>query len=436
MKKNILILLQHILKTLARATIARYRPGIVGITGSVGKTSAKEAIRAVLTNDRTIQASSKGFNNEIGLPLAVLGDWTLTEGLLFWPKVIAQSAMRLFMARQYPEIIVLEYGVDHPGDMRRLLSIVEPHVGVFTGMGEIPVHVEFFTNSEGVLKEKAKLISQLPATGFAILNADDAHVMSVCHHTNAHVITYGFSGGADLRITNLTERFTDTEIGIAFKFSYGGSVVPLRIPGVVGKTHAYAAAAGAAVGVAFGMHLVKIVEALSGYKAVPGRLSVIPGIKGSLIIDDTYNASPLAMQEAIETLGRVRGKRKIAVLGDMLELGSYTEATHEEVGKRVATVADILITIGDKAKFIDEAARRARMGSSSRTHFRTVKEAGVFLQTLLSNGDVILIKASQGVRLERIVLEVMADPAKAEELLVRQTPSWRKKPGLYDEPVL
>lgn len=436
MKKGIVIVLGSILKLLARATIARYKPGIVGITGSVGKTSAKEAIRAVLASDRAILSSPKSFNNELGLPLAVLGDWKLTEGLLFWPKVIIYSLIQLIVKSTYPEIIVLEYGIDHPGDMRRLLNIVEPHVGVFTGMGDVPVHVEFFSSPKGVLKEKTKLISQLPSTGFAILNADDPHVMSTRDHTNAHVVTYGFSSDADLRITNFSEKVNDTEGGISCKFLYGGNSVPVRIPNVVGKTHAYAAAAGAAVGITFGLHLVKIVEALSTYKAPPGRLSLLSGIKGSHIIDDTYNASPIAMHEAIDTLERIGGKRKIAVLGDMLELGSYTEDSHEKVGKRVAAVADILITVGVKAKFIDEAARRARMGASSLSHFRTIKEAGAFLQSLLMKGDVVLVKASQGVRLENVVLEVMAEPSRAEELLVRQTPVWRAKAGLYDSPVL
>jgi UDP-N-acetylmuramyl pentapeptide synthase len=204
------------------------------------------------------------------------------------------------------------------------------------------------------------------------------------------------------------------------------------LSGVFGKTQSYAAAAAALAGLIFGMNLVKISEALTHYRAPAGRLRIIPGIKGSTIIDDTYNSSPTACHEALDVLRRLKAKRKIAVLGDMLELGRYTMAAHHEVGRLAAKVVDLLITVGLRAKFIAEGAIEAGMAKKSVVSFQSVREAGLFLQEKIRENDLILVKGSQGVRMERIVLEVMAEPQNAAELLVRQSPAWQKIKGLYD----
>lgn len=432
MKQIAVRALQSVFKFLARIAIQRYRPGIIGITGSVGKTSTKEAVRAVLHAERVVRASSKSFNNELGLPLAVLGDWDSTEGVSFWVRAFFQALGSVVWNRKFPDIIILEYGVDRPGDMHYLLSVAEPHVGIFTGMGSIPVHVAFFKNPEAIVREKAKLITRLPSTGFAVLNADDEVVFKTKESTHAHVVSYGFSSEANVRIMNFIERHSDSRAGISFKLSYAGSTVPVQIPMVTGKTHAYAAAAGAAVGLAFGMNLVKIAEALNLYRPAPGRLTIIPGIRGSILIDDTYNASPVAMQEALAALESFIKQRKIAVLGDMLELGAYSIEAHETVGKHAASVVDFLVTIGSAGNLIADAAKKAGMKTEAVIHCKTVAEAGALLQNKIQKSDVILFKASQGVRLEQAVLELMAEPQRAAELLVRQSPVWRAKPGLYD----
>lgn len=433
MKQIVLSVIQKTLKLLARLTIKRYNPGIIGVTGNAGKTSAKEAIGTVLSRERVVRASSKNFNNELGLPLSILGDWKETGGALFWLKAIVSSALHLAVAdRMYPEVLVLEYGVDRVGDMKYLLGIAKPHIGVFTAMGEVPVHVEFFAGPEGILKEKAKLIQSLPATGFAILNADDERVMSMRELARANVITFGFSENADMRISNFQNYVDEDNGGVKFKLVYGGSTVPVMIDGCLGKTPAYASAIASVVGLIFGMNLVKTAEALAAYRAPNGRERVLKGVKHSLIIDDTYNASPLAMREALYTLGTLRAKRKIAVLGDMLELGKYTLSAHEEVGKLVADSADLLFTVGTRAKIIAEGAAKAGLSKKKIFSFVNIYEAGMQLQQKVQKGDVLLVKGSQGVRMERIVKEVMAEPLRAAELLVRQSKAWRKKQGLYD----
>lgn len=433
MKKFLLSILKNVLKKLAELTLKRYKPGIIGVTGNVGKTSTKEAIGTVLKSTRRVRASSKNFNNELGLPLSILGDWQKTEGVLFWLKVIFVSIFNLiFKNKSYPEVIVLEYGVDRAGDMKYLLDVARPHIGVFTAIGDVPVHIEFFSGPDAILREKSKLISQLPTTGFAILNADDERVISTRELTRANVITFGFLNGADMRISNFSNYCDDENAGVTFKLTYGGSIVPVRIDGVLGRAPAYAAAAAAIVGLTFGMNLVKIAEALFEYKSPAGRQKVIKGIKHSLVIDDTYNASPLAVEEALETLKSLKAKRRIAVLGDMLELGKFTLEVHESMGKLVADGIDLLFTVGTRGKIIAESAIKSGLSNKKVFSFNNIYEAGMQIQQKIQKGDLILIKGSQGVRMEKIVKEIMAEPGKARELLVRQNKAWLRKNGLYD----
>lgn len=435
MRAQLAKILQWTLRFLARRTLVRYRPIVVGVTGSVGKTSTKEALRAVLSASRRVRASPHSFNNEIGLPLAVLGDWDETGGIFFWLRVIGRGVINLLRRNPgYPEMLILEYGVEHPGDMRYLLSIARPDIGVFTAMAEIPVHVEFFSDPEAVFREKARMIRELPASGTAVLNADDPMVSEAKESMRARVTTFGFSPEANVMISGLAERFENGKGGISFKLAYDGSFVPVRVSGMLGKASAYAAAAAAAVGLALGMNLIEIAEAFSGkYEPPKGRLRVVKGTRGSILLDDTYNASPAAVAEALQTLAGLPAQRKIAVLGDMLELGKYAAAAHEEIGRKAARNADFLVTVGALGKLIAEAARAAGMPEEKIFICASIREAAEHLPRLVRDGDIILLKASQSVRLEKVVKELMAEPERAGELLVRQSEAWLKKPGMYDK---
>lgn len=435
MKNFLLKILMWKLRLIAKLTIARYKPAVIGITGNVGKTSAKAMIYAALSADRNVRASSKNFNNELGLPLNIIGGWEKTGGVIFWFKVILFGIGQLIIKNpRYPEILVLEYGVDRPDDMKYLLDIARPQLGIITAVGTVPVHVEFFNGPEGVAKEKAKLIAQLPTTGFAILNADDPKVLAMAGETRGRVITYGYSDKADIKIINFGNRLdTETgEAGISFKINYNGNVVPVKMNNILGKTAAYASAVGAAVGLIFGVNLVKIAENFNKMETPAGRLKVMKGIRGSIIIDDTYNASPLAMRESLEIFKNLKVKRKIAVLGDMLEIGKYTMEAHEEIGMLAAKRVDMLLTVGLRGNFIAEGALKNKMPKNAVFTFDDIHEAGHFLQEKLRAGDVVLLKASQGVRLEKVVKEIMAEPLRSKELLVRQDKVWLAKQGLYE----
>ena len=257
----------------------RFKPMIIAITGNVGKTSTKEAVVAVLSSIKRVRSGKGNLNNEFGVPLVIVGNWAddYYEGgntLWFWVRVLLISFFGWFFARNYPRVLVLEYGADKPGDIKRLVEKFRPHIGIVTAVGEIPVHVEFFSGSEAVAREKSRLIEALEPTGYAILNSDDDVVLDMKKRTKATVVTYGFGEGAEVRVSNFDYK-TDNNIplGTSFKLHYGpNSFVPVNVMGSLGPSQAYAAAAAAAVGITMDMNLVEINDALSDYDGTYGRL--------------------------------------------------------------------------------------------------------------------------------------------------------------------
>jgi len=419
-------LLIFILKILAKATLWRYRPTVVGLTGSVGKTSSKEAIFAVLKNKFNVRRNQKNYNNELGVPLTILGQETGGQSFFHWLKVIIAGSLGILYTRNYPEILVLEMGADKIGDIAYLVSFVRCYIGVVTAIGAIPVHVEFFQGAEQVAQEKANLIKSLDKDGWAILNFDDERVRAMAEKTKAKVFGYGFHPDADLQASQLEAHLDDlSQAAISFKVDYLGSNVPLRLTGLLGAHQICPVLAAVAVGLIFKMNLVEISQALKNYQLPPGRLQLIKGIKNSWVIDDTYNASPIATLAALEVLAKTKG-RKIAVLGDMLELGSFSEEAHRQVGAKAAQSADLLLTVGERSLFIVEQARKGGLAEDKIFHFANSEEAARVLQNLIQEGDIILIKGSQSIRMEKIVKEIMAEPERASELLVRQEKAWLK----------
>ncbi len=441
---------------IAQIYLWRFKPLIIAVTGNVGKTSTKEAIAVVVGRIKKVRSGKGNLNNEFGVPLTIVGDWIddYYEGgntLWFWIKVLFLSFFGWFFVRNYPEVLVLEYGADKPGDIKKLARKYKPHVSVVTAVGEIPVHVEFFSGPEELAREKRKLVEVLGPTDFAVLNFDDLTVLEMKDKTRAKVHTYGFGDGAMVQASNLNVR-TDEHgfpVGLGLKIQQGESFVPVRIDGSLGKSQGYAATAAATIGLIFGMNLVQISEALSEYTGPKGRLKILKGIKNSVIIDDTYNASPASTHLAIETIAGLRlgvgsrrggdptswdatkagnsvGPRKIAVLGDMLELGRYTIEAHEQAGNFLKNDFDILVTVGSRAKFIAESAEN-QMPAENIHKFETSDEAKLKVKQLIREGDLVLVKGSQGMRMEKIVEEIMAEPQKKKELLVRQSKKWLSK---------
>jgi len=427
-------IVELILKILAKAILAKYKPEIVGITGSVGKTSTKEAVYTVLASKFRVRRNIKNYNNEIGLPLTIIGSESVGRSVIGWLTVFLKGVkLIIFKDSKYPKILVLEMGVDKPGDMAYLNSIVKCKIGIATAIGS--VHVENFGTIEKLYREKTELIKSINNSGWSILNYDDEKTRTMKSVSKAKIITYGLSEKAGLRAHEIRFNFLDKNKkelqGINFKLSYGGSTVPVLLINMLGKSAVYSALAAAAAGISYNMDLADISQALLNYKAPKGRMNVIKGIKHTVIIDDSYNAEPksaMAALGALKMLPIAEERRKFAVLGDMLELGSYSEAGHREVGKyAVKCLINKLILVGERARDIGHGAEEAGMQRDDIFHFDNSDSAGKFIQDRIRKGDLILVKGSQGMRMEKIVKEIMAEPLRAEELIVRQDESWLRK---------
>ena len=351
---------------------------VIGVTGSVGKSTTKEMIAEVLSTRYRTLKSPGNLNNEIGLPLTLL---------------------KLSHGHQHA---VMEMGFYVPGEIAFLCDIALPQIGVVTNIGT--VHAERVGSQEAIARGKAELVQALPAApeGVAILNFDDPWVRIMEEKTKARVFFYGLSPEANLWADHVVGLGLE---GIRFRIHYQGETLHVKIP-LIGRHSVHTALRAAAVGIAEGMNWQEILEGLSqGHTQL--RLAAVRSDTGALLLDDTYNASPESMLAALNLLDELDG-RKIAVLGDMLELGPYERGGHEMVGLRAAQVAGALLTLGERAHIIAEAARRAGMKKTSILEFDELEPLMEWLKTNLDKDDVVLIKGSHGLRMDRItaLLEV------------------------------
>jgi UDP-N-acetylmuramoyl-tripeptide--D-alanyl-D-alanine ligase len=423
-------ILQSLLAELVKVVLARYKPRIVAVAGSVGKTSTTRAITAVLARSFPTRGSAKNHNNEIGVPLTILGEAkTGGRSPAAWIGILWRGFRIAYgPAQDFPKILVLEMATDHHGDLAYLTSIAPPDVAVLTAVAE--EHTEFLGDLDGVAKEEGTVVSAVRGKGQAVLNADDVRVAAMAEGLGDRAILFGFGPGAKVRAERVTAEVAFGSVFTRFDLRLADQVYPVNLGDALGEGNVYAALAAASVALAFGIEPSVIPYGLAEYQPPPGRLRVLPGIKSTMLIDDTYNSSPLAAELALNTfraLPLVAGGRKIAVLGDMLELGSLTEEAHRRIGTLAAeTGLSLLIGVGVASATLCDAAREGGMSDDQVFHHGNAQETARFLQERLQPGDLVLIKGSQGIRAERIVKELMAEPGRAGELLVRQSEEWLK----------
>ena len=414
----------------AKLILRKYNPKIIAITGSVGKTSTKDAIFVVLSKFKIVRKSEKSFNSEIGLPLTILGSPNGWDDPFIWLENIIHGFYLILWKQPYPEYLVLEIGVGKPGDIiKNVVPWLKPDVVIVTRFPDKPVHVEFFGTVEKIIEEKSALVHALKKDGILILNHDDEKVYSLHQKSTCKTVSYGMNENATYHSVYPTYLYTTRNnikfpSGINFKLEYEGNTFPVMLPNIVGIHNIGQAAAAIACARELGCDLLESINAVSEYVTPPGRLSLIEGINNSVIIDDTYNSSPVAMESAIEVLKEVEGKRKIAVLGDMLELGKFTEDEHYLVGENIYGVADILVAVGPRAKTISQGALEKGFNLKNVYNFDSSKTASKFLEGIVEEGDIILIKGSQGVRLERAVEAIMKHKELKRTLLCRQDKEW------------
>jgi len=357
---------------------------VIGVTGSIGKTSAKEAIASVLAERGIVYRSPGSYNNEIGLPLSILE------------------------AGDDVDVLVLEMGGAYAfGEITELAQIAQPRIGVVTNVH--PVHLERMGSIEAIAETKAELVDAIPADGVVILNGDDPRVRAMASRAKGRVVTYGLGAGNDVRATDVESKGLK---GTAFWLHMDGQRHHLNVP-LVGSHGVQIALVALAVGHVFGMHIAEMLVGLR-HPGVQVRLVFVRGPGGAQIIDDTYNASAPSVLAALDVLRDVPARRRIAVLGEMRELGAISEREHRIVGKRAGDLVDLLYTFGDLANPLADAARSVPRGGRAELEVRSysVDQRDAMIEDLqreLDSGDVVLMKGSRGLYMEHIVAELRTD---------------------------
>jgi alanine racemase len=387
--------LQQALSDYAACILQKYRPKVIGVTGSSGKTTAKEAIAAVLQKRYRVFKNFGSYNGRYGLPIA-LGELTPDH-----------------------EVAVLEMACDSFGEIAELVRVTQPEIGVITAINQ--THLAYLGTLANIANEKGRLIEALPFTGSAILNADDPRVAGMVPRTKARILTFGLSAGADVRAADLKMR----PDGLTFTLHYEGRSYAGRAP-LLGRHQVYPLLAAVTSGVVLDVPPEAALEALAKLPRVPGRLNPLPGQKGTLILDDTFNSSPEAAIAALDTLAELPGATKVAILGDMADLGEIEVEAHQQIGQYAATRVQRLVTQGDVAQQIATAAREAGLGKHAVHVTFTSDDAVAAVQDLLSPDTVVLVKGSASVRLERVVQKLLAQPDQDHRHLVRQGAGWEQ----------
>lgn len=414
------------LAELARAIIRKYQPKIVMVTGSVGKTSTKDAVAAALSTNFRVRTSEKSFNSDFGVPFTIIGVPNPWASIPAWMHVFVEALALIFFPNRYPNMLVLEVGADRPGDLKRILKIATPDAVVVTLLPSVPVHVEAYETPAAVRDEEFAPAMALPAGAPLVISSDDEYAYNLAKQLEVRISTFGPKNDSTVQIKSVEPWFEEGKLkGMQGAFVVDGREYPMQIPGVFGKTQLNAPAAALALALALGMTARQALTGLAQYQPPPGRGHIFAGKKDTLLIDDTYNSSPIAASEILESLKTVKGRR-VAILGDMLELGRYSAAEHIHLGHIAKDCVDILITVGARARVTGETAVADGMAGGSVIAFNNSNDAAHAVEDLLKEDDTVLIKGSQGVRLERVIKALLADSNDASNL-VRQEKEWLKR---------
>lgn len=401
------------LTLLAKLLLRKYQPRIVAVAGCVGKTTTKELIGAMLSERFRTRVSKGSYNSEWGVPLTILDRITGGRNIGAWFGIFWHAVRLLIRRSDYPEVLVLELGVDHPGDMDRLVKLVQPDVAVVTNVRD--THLVNFENVAQIAEENSKIIPALKGDGVAVLNFDDTSVRMMRTMAPDSVVYYGLTDEANVWLDEITVSEAGVAATLHLREREGGEVRswPLRTT-LVGRTQLYAVGAALAVAYSVGVVPEHAVAVAQDFVAPPGRLRLFAGRDNLTVIDDSYNASPQAMVDSLAVLKDFPEPRT-AILGTMAELGIDHESGHALVGNYVADWLDRLIVVGEGGTLIAEAAKAAGMDADNITPAATAEEAAA----AVGQDGSVLVKASRAVGLEAAVEALLADPRDASHLVGR-----------------
>lgn len=411
-----------VLRELAKIQLKKYQAQIIGVTGSLGKTTCVKALHQILKTRFKVKSSSKSYNSEIGVPLSILNQESGFSEVKLWVRVFLGAIFNLLFNWQKYDYLILEMGVDKPNDLKYILSFIHPEIGVFLGV--TPVHTEQFAQSpnplEAIFQEKLQLIKALPVSGIGIVPKEaEISQMDSC------IINYGFEENADLKILQASSSL----LGLKFTLEYKNKKETFELPLVLGRDYTKSIVPAVAVSLACGISLKEAASALKDFHLPPGRLNLITGIKNTILVDSSYNASRFSMLMALKVLNSFKRRRKIAALGDMRELGEFAQKEHAMVAEKAVNVADEILLVGSlMQKYFLPKALGLGFPKDKIYHFDSALKAAEFLRDLrIKGGEVILFKGSQNtIYLEEGVKLLMKNPKEATSLLCRQEPEWLK----------
>jgi UDP-N-acetylmuramyl pentapeptide synthase len=423
-------LVRHLVLALMWGAVKRRlwaeRPFVVAVTGSVGKTSTKEAVATMLEiSGKPVVKTVGNLATDTGIPLSLMGFTEQVKGMAAWIKVLTRSITALYRRPVQRPYWVLEYSSDKPGDLAFLAQRVAPDVIVYTSGG--PVHMEYYKTQEGVLAELADLMRFLKKDGYVVRNGDDPFLRTLIWPQ--HTVSYGVDGLSE-KAEKVDVRASIQKLGATASectFLMGEKKLAAHVA-VIGKQQLAPVAAAALVGMKEGFTDDQVKQGIKAYQIPAGRGRLIPGTKGITIVDDSANASPEAAVAGVRMLKPwAHGRRTVAVLGNMNELGDYAVSAHREVAVAAAKSVDFFVALGQHSQDMLSAAKEAGMPGHKMLGFATPEQFMSQLEQVVERNDIIYIKASQnGMRLERVVKQLMANPADAPQLLVRQTNAWKE----------
>ncbi len=430
MKKLIKHIFINLLSFFAQLIIKKHNPKVIAIVGNVGKTTTKDAIFQVLKNGN-VRKSQKSFNGEIGVPLTIIGVDSPWRNPLKWLFVFLKALFVLF-SKKYPDTLILEIGTDHPGEIAKISTYIKPDVLVLTALPKVMVHSANFSSREEQIKDKLSILKSLKDNAVIIYNLDDKEIEERLRTVKTHKLTYASKRTADIEILKSEIAYkNDFPIGMLFEFKFKDDIFKLTTKESLGYHIAYALAPAFLVGKLSGLKTYQILENLVDFQTPNGRMRIIKGVNETIVIDDSYNSSPRALSVGLDIFNKLScNGRKIAVLGDMRELGDESESEHKKAGVKVAGIADILLTIGEESKKLKDEALKSGMNKENVFEFgyNESQKAGNFLAGILKVGDCIFVKGSQNkIRTEKVVEVIMKDKDQASNVLVRQSRGWKLK---------
>lgn len=432
-------IIYSILRYFAKQLLKRYNPTLIGVVGNVGKTSMRMNMVSFLSQFSPVGTNIDNYNTPIGIFLSFLGESSPKKNIFAWMSIVIKALSRAWFGdKDFPPIWVLELGVDAPGDMDEFIDdLFEFDVIVFGFIGSNPVHLSQFNSKKDLIHEDAKVLRNLKPEGLLIIDGDDPVLKSI-YRKREHVMTFGY-GDVDVKasdfktsieVIDTKEQWSTYYSSIvpkgSFKVEYRGSSIPFQVNYILGKHQVAAVLPSIALGIADGMNLIDISQKITSIQPIKGRLRCLEGIKDTLLIDDTYNAAPAAVEMALETLGAIsiKGARKVAILGVMRELGDETKEIHTHIGELTAKVADMCIGVGEETKDILLAFHQHNPKGTYHW-FEDSEEAALHIVDFITSDDIILVKGSQFSRMEKVSAELLSNKRYRAELLTRQSQEWQ-----------